>query len=79
MQQEEANLRALMVMVNKFSGCRINPDYFSIMFKSPLIKESLNYIYILDHNQKLNPEDIQYIKKIFQDNFCFFSKQYNKE
>lgn len=73
------NNRDLMIMANIFSGCRIDPKYFPLMFESPVIIESLNHIYILRHNQRLSLEDTQEIKKVFHNYFKFFSAQYNEQ
>lgn len=79
MQQEQVNIRDLMTMVNSFSGCKIDPKYFPDMFKSPFIIESLKTIYMLQHNRKLNREDMLKIKQIFQDYFSFFGVPYNPQ
>lgn len=79
MPVDQPNTRELMAMANKFSGCRIDPKYFPVMFDSRLIMEPLCHIYILRRNKKLSLEDNQKIKRIFRDSFSFFAKQYNKK
>ncbi len=79
MQEEMINARKLMDMANKFSGYRIDPKYFPLMFESPFILEALNHIYILRRNRKLNSDDTQEIKQVFQENFRFFKKLYSKK
>lgn len=77
MPEELINSRKLMEMASKFSGYRIDPKYFPIMFESPFIIESLNHIYILDRNRKLSLEDMQEIKRIFREHFSFFAEPAN--
>ncbi|MFZ0218583.1 MAG: hypothetical protein WAL30_00025 [Candidatus Aquirickettsiella sp.] len=83
MQKEQVNTMRLITMVNKFSGCSIDPKYFPVLFQSPLIIESLNPIYILHQNRKLSLADQQKIKRVFRDHFSFFNKlaseQYSKK
>jgi hypothetical protein len=78
MPEELINSRKLMEMASKFSGYRIDPKYFPLMFESPFIIESLNHIYILDRNRKLSLEDMQEIKRVFRDYFSFFAEPANK-
>jgi hypothetical protein len=78
MREEQATPLDLMSLANKFSGYRIDPKYFPLMFASPLIIEALNHIYILCRNRKLSVEDTQQIKQVFQENFIFFAEPYNK-
>ncbi len=75
MQEDQVNVSILIAMVNVFSGCSIDPKYFPVIFKSPIILESLNCIY--QHNRKanLNDEDIQKIRQVFKNYFSFFAEQ----
>ncbi|WP_342219618.1 hypothetical protein [Rickettsiella endosymbiont of Miltochrista miniata] len=77
MPEELINSRKLMAMASKFSGYRIDPKYFPLMFESPFIIESLNHIYILDRNRKLSIEDMQEIKRVFREYFSFFAEPSN--
>ncbi|MGC1854597.1 MAG: hypothetical protein WA659_04405 [Candidatus Aquirickettsiella sp.] len=75
MQEDQVSVNNLIAMVNAFSGCSIDPKYFLVIFKSPIILESLNCIY--QHNRKANlkAEDIQKIRQVFKNYFSFFAEQ----
>lgn len=66
-------------MVNEFCGYAIDVNLFSTMLESSLIIGSLSYIYDLYRNRRLSSNDHQEIKKIFHDNFIFFSEENNKQ
>ena len=78
MEEEQSSNMDLIAMVNNFSECRIDAKYFPLMFASSFIMESLKYIYILRRIRKLSTEDILEIKRVFQDNFNFFSEEYKE-
>jgi hypothetical protein len=72
--QNQISDEDLIVLVSDFSEYRIKTKYFPLMFESPLIMEPLKLIYILLHYEKFNLDDIQRIRKVFQENFRFFSE-----
>lgn len=78
MEEEQISNMDLIAMVNNFSEYRIDAKYFPLMFDSSFIIESLKYIYILRRIRKLSIEDILEIKRVFQENFNFFSEKYKE-
>lgn len=46
------SIKTLMAMVNDFSGYKVDPSCFLLIFESPLIIECLNDIYFLQQNRK---------------------------
>ncbi|WP_339049767.1 hypothetical protein [Rickettsiella endosymbiont of Xylota segnis] len=78
MEEEQISDMDLIAMANNFSEYRIDAKYFPLMFDSSCITESLKYIYILRRIRKLSAEDILEIKRVFQENFNFFSEEYKE-
>lgn len=74
MLEEQICNEDLIDMVNYFSDYTIKIKYLPLMFESTLIMESLKLIYILACDGKFNSEDMQRIRKNFQENFRFFSQ-----
>lgn len=78
MEEEQISNMDLIAMANNFSEYRIDAKYFPLMFDSSFIIEALKYIYILRRIHKLSIEDILEIKRVFQENFNFFSEKYKE-
>lgn len=79
MEREQTYFRELVEMINGFCGYAIDLDCFSTMFDSSLIMESLSYINSLYQGDKLSLNDTQEVKKIFHNNFIFFSEKSSKQ
>ncbi len=74
MLEEQISDEDLIDLVNYFSDYRITAKYLPLMFESPLIMEPLKLIYILARDEKFTSEEMQRIRKVFQENFRFFSE-----
>lgn len=77
MQEEQISTKDLITMANQFSGCKLDPKYFPVMFHSSLIIEALSQIYILQRNNQLSKEDNLKIKQVFHHYFKFFAKKFS--